>query len=213
MFEPRRPVSQRYRCTLSHPLTRLGGQYRILSLVGDNQRVLDVGCATGYLGEVLRRTKGCRVTGIDVDQEAVAIAAGVLDAALVWDVEEGDPPLHDERFDRIILGDVLEHLKRPDKALARLAGYLAPEGLIIASVPNIGYLPARLRVTLGQFDYQDLGHFDRTHLRFFTRRSVRQLFELSGLKITKLFYTGLPALLPVWPTLLAAKFVIVAQCP
>lgn len=196
---------------LSHPLAWLGSQHRILSLVQSGETVLDVGCATGYLGEALRRAKGCRVVGVDIDAAAAIRAAEVLDEAFVWDIESDDPlPVPQGVFDRIILGDVLEHLRRPDRALARLVAYLREGGTMIASIPNVGYLPVRVSIVLGRFEYQDLGHFDRTHLRFFTRKTAMRLFELSGLRVLRMYNTGIAAVIPLWPTLLAAKFVLVA---
>jgi methionine biosynthesis protein MetW len=212
MFEPRRSVSDRYVSTLAHPLARFGSQYRIVSLVKPGQRVLDVGCATGYLGAVLRRSKGCYVVGIDIDEEAIQVAAKVLDEAFVWDIEQGIPAmLSGLTFDCVILGDVLEHLRRPDLVLKTLVNVLDEEGLVIAAIPNAVYLTVRLKILLGQFEYQDTGHFDRTHLRFFTRRTARRLFEEAGLEVLRIYPTGPAAILPVWTNLLAAKFVLVGR--
>lgn len=211
MFEPARPIADRYRSTLSHPLARLGSQYQMIAMIGSGQRVLDVGCATGYWGGALKKQKSCHVVGIDIDQEAVRVASQLLDAAYVWDLEQESLPPLEQRFDWIVLGDVLEHLRRPDRVLGRLVNLLENDGTIVAAVPNIGYLPARLRVALGYFEYEDTGHFDRTHLRFFTRKTVVQLFESSGLRVIHLSYTGLPAIMPIWPSLLAAKFLVVAK--
>src|SRR5215216_2222425 len=93
----------------------------IIELVGHNKRVLDVGTSTGYLAEVLA-TRGCRVTGIELDPDAARRAEERCERVVVGDVETLDvqEELGGEHFDVIVFGDVLEHLRDPLRTLERL---------------------------------------------------------------------------------------------
>lgn len=159
----------------------------IAELVGTDKRVLDVGCATGYLAAVLAG-RGCEVVGIEVDPEAASRAEEHCERVLVGDVEEMDleRDLEGEAFDVILFGDVLEHLKDPSRALERLGPFLREGGEVVASIPNVAHGSVRLALLQGEFRYRRLGLMDDTHLRFFTRESVERLFEEARLLITEL---------------------------
>ena len=164
----------------------------LLAAVADGSRVLDVGCASGYLGGILQE-RGCALTGIEADPEAAAAApfrviTGDLDDPGVRS-EVGGP------FDAILCGDVLEHLAGPAATLAWLATLLAPDGIVVVSVPNIGHWTGRRALVLGRFPQEDHGLFDRTHLRWFTRASARALVEGAGLRVVAEGFT--PAPLPL----------------
>ena len=162
----------------------------IVDLVGTGKRVLDVGCATGYLAEILAR-RGCEVAGIEADPDAARRAEEFCEKVLVGDVEEMDleSKLEGETFDVIVFGDVLEHLKDPARALGRLEPFLRDEGYVVASIPNVAHGSVRLALLRGEFRYRRLGLMDDTHLRFFTRQSVERLFEDAGFLITGLMRT------------------------
>jgi O-antigen biosynthesis protein len=163
----------------------------ILELVGTGKRVLDVGCATGYLAKVLAG-RGCEVVGIEVDPDAARRAGEFCEKVLVGDVEKMDleSQLEGDAFDVIVFGDVLEHLKYPARALERLGPFLREEGYVVASIPNVAHGSVRLALLLrGEFRYRRLGLMDDTHLRFFTRESVEQLLEDTGFLITSLMRT------------------------
>ena len=100
-----------------------------------------------------------------------------------------------DRFDAIVFGDVLEHLNDPLAALRLAIASLAPAGLVLVSVPNVAHLFVRLSLLLGRFDYADRGILDRTHLRFFTRRTFLSLLAEAGLVVETLRVT--PAPLPL----------------
>ena len=163
----------------------------IVELVGTGKRVLDVGCATGYLANVLAG-RGCEVVGIEVDPDAARRAEEFCEKVLVGDVEEMDleSQLEGDAFDVIVFGDVLEHLKYPARALERLEPFLRDEGHVVASIPNVAHGSVRLALLLrGEFRYRRLGLIDDTHLRFFTRESVERLLEDAGFLITSLMRT------------------------
>ena len=127
----------------------------------------------------------------------------------------------------VLLGDVLEHLVDPAAALRGMHALLTPGGVVIASIPNVACWPARLALARGTFDYADFGIFDRTHLRFFTRRTARALAGEAGFRVEAelfapverapgLLRRTLPLatdvvykrLMRVWPELLAQQFVL-----
>ncbi len=207
MFEHAEGGTDLYRPTRSGVLARWRTHYRVAKLVGGGGKVLDVGCGPGYLAEELKK-KNNYVVGIEVDEASAAAAKAICDEVKVADLEGlAELPYAAGFFDVIVFSDVLEHLARPDLALARLGHYLAPEGKIVAAIPNVAWAPVRLGLLFGRFDYQEKGHLDKGHLRFFTLRTVKQLFVTSGYKIVTLDYVGLP----IPATLLAMKFLIVAK--
>jgi GT2 family glycosyltransferase/2-polyprenyl-3-methyl-5-hydroxy-6-metoxy-1,4-benzoquinol methylase len=141
-------------------------------------RVLDVGCATGALGAVLKAA-GSFVVGVEVDADAARVASSLLDEVLVGDVES--EPFFDQfpaaSFDAVLFGDVLEHLRRPEAALERVRRLLRPGGVVVASIPNVAHAAVRLALLSGAFDYSPTGLLDETHIRFFTRATVKKLFD------------------------------------
>lgn len=159
---------------------------RIFDSVPDGSEVLDVGCARGELGSLLREKKSCRVTGIELDPGFAAEARGRLDRVLVGPAESGTlwDELGDADFDVIVCADVLEHLPSPESVLNLAAARLRPGGRLIVSLPNIATWRLRKQLLLGHFEYTDEGIMDRTHLRFYTRDSGLRLIESCGFRVT-----------------------------
>jgi 2-polyprenyl-3-methyl-5-hydroxy-6-metoxy-1,4-benzoquinol methylase len=152
--------------------------------------VLDVGAAQGLLSRELT-ARGWRVTAIEGDGEAAAAGAAACERMIVADLDRGVPPL-EGAFDAIVCGDVLEHLREPTPVLAALTRQLAPGGDVVVSVPNIAHLWVRLSLAAGRFEYAERGILDRTHLRFFTRRSLGALLAGAGLRVVRLTATPAP---------------------
>jgi 2-polyprenyl-3-methyl-5-hydroxy-6-metoxy-1,4-benzoquinol methylase len=153
-------------------------------------RVLEIGCGEGRLGARLRE-RGLEVHGVEAVPAAAAAAARVLDRATCADVERTAldyPPAH---FQLLLCGDVLEHLVDPWGVLARLQRLCAPGAWLLCSVPNAQYFPVSLGLLRGRFDYRDAGVLDRTHLRFFTRRTAKALVEGAGFAVA-----AMPAVYP-----------------
>jgi 2-polyprenyl-3-methyl-5-hydroxy-6-metoxy-1,4-benzoquinol methylase len=161
--------------------------------VGTGQRVLDVACGDGQLAEELTRA-GNRVSGIDIVAEPKH--AGIMEQYVRCDLADGMEPaveqLGDARFDCILLMDILEHLPEPERVLRACRKLLAPQGQIIVSVPNIANVTIRARLLMGRFEYADRGILDRTHLRFYTRKSSRRLLRNTGYEITRQAMTNIP---------------------
>jgi 2-polyprenyl-3-methyl-5-hydroxy-6-metoxy-1,4-benzoquinol methylase len=160
----------------------------LISLVpAEATRILDVGCGAGRLGQALKMERARYVAGIELHESSAAIAATVLDKVLCASVsavpleEVGTP----SSFDCIIFGDILEHLLDPWEAMRRFVTLLAPNGVVVASIPNIAHLSVIRGLMRGRWEYGERGLLDRTHLRFFTYRSIRELFQQAGLEIVR----------------------------
>lgn len=147
------------------------------------QLILDVGCGAGALGSELKSSRTIQVHGIEPSKQAANIASERLDCVWNCSVEDALPELQDGRYDCIILADVLEHLHNPDNVLSALLDKLHAEGCVVASLPNVQNWAVVVDLLQGRWDYSSEGILDRTHLRFFTRRSVCELVWNAGLRI------------------------------
>ncbi len=158
-----------------------GVHAKALIFVGTKKRVLEIGCASGQLSRRLAENE-CDVIGIEIDKECAEVAKKYCRAVSVCDIETiEDFPYHD--FDFILLLDVLEHLRSPLSLLMRLKTYLRDGGSIVVSLPNVANWKVRWDILFGRFEYSEYGILDRTHLRFFTEKSAREIMQDAGLDI------------------------------
>lgn len=157
---------------------------QLVMLTGRNKRVLEVGPATGYVTEVLRR-RGCQVTAVENDPAAAEVAEKFCERIIVGDIEEIDFPqtFGEEQFDVVMFGDVLEHLVDPKGALEKVRPLLRAGGCVVASIPNVAHASVRVMLLDGKFVYTEKGLLDHTHLRFFTKSGIETLFEEAGYRI------------------------------
>jgi len=164
---------------------------QIIKRVPPGSKVLEMGCATGFMSHYLKEELGCAVTGVDIDPEAVEKAQAHCDRVICADVEDQGwwSELNEERFDIITCADIIEHLKNPNLFLSTIRQYLMPEGLLLASIPNGAHASIRLELLGGELVYEDEGLLDRTHLHLFTLGAIRSLFSKSGYQLTELAYT------------------------
>jgi 2-polyprenyl-3-methyl-5-hydroxy-6-metoxy-1,4-benzoquinol methylase len=148
-------------------------------------KVLDVGCSNGQTGKrLLELGKARWVTGIEFVPERGEAARAHLNEVYVGDVESMSFDWQAGAFDCFIFGDVLEHLSDPWQLLKRLQPFLATDGMIVASIPNVKHMPVLLDLLLrDEWLYVESGVLDITHLRFFTRKTAIRLFEQSGYKV------------------------------
>jgi len=158
---------------------------RLLRLVDNNKSVLEIGCASGVQSKVLVEVLGCNVTGIEIDAAAAEEARRFCDSVIVGDIEQLDlaAAIGDRQYDVVILADVLEHLKYPENVLEKIKPFLADDGYVVASIPNIVHASIIYEMTKGNFDYRKFGLLDDTHIRFFTKKTIYQVFERSGFAI------------------------------
>lgn len=192
-------------------------------------RILDVGCASGYLGRILRE-KGHHLTGIESDAVAAGEARAYYDAFHLDDIETFSFPYRRE-FDYILFADVLEHLRDPAAVLRRAVPALTDSGKVIVSVPNIANWIIRLSLLFGRFDPTDRGILDKTHLHFFTLRTLRKMMREVSCRVLDVTPTPVPLQLALpfteakafaplhtllygltrsWKTIFAYQFVVTA---
>lgn len=165
-------------------------RYEVMELIDPASRlILDVGCASGVLGASLKQKQGATVWGVEYQPEAAQRAAECLDKVIPGTIEAALTQLPENYFDTIICADVLEHLVDPWAVLAELKNKLRSGGQLVASIPNVRHWSVLLNLLEGHWQYRDFGLLDRTHLRFFTRESIIQLFEGAGLRLTELYGT------------------------
>jgi methionine biosynthesis protein MetW len=151
-------------------------------------RVLDVGCGTGAMAKLLVDTCGVTIVGVepDPDRAALAQARGLEVHRRVF---EGSWIENLGRFDVVLFADVLEHLAEPAVPLRLAHTVLNRGGYVIASVPNVAHWTVRWELLRGRFDYAAHGIMDSTHLRWFTERSLRRLFQATGYRVEDLGVT------------------------
>lgn len=147
----------------------------------DARIILDIGCGEGDFGELIKRQSNAEVWGIELSSQAAEKARVRLDRVYEGNIELDQFDLPEEYFDCIVFNDVLEHLWYPWDVLKQMRKLLKNHGYVLASIPNIRYLGQVKKLMLqGDWDYEPWGILDRTHLRFFTLKSVKKLFEQTG---------------------------------
>ncbi len=172
--------------------SKYSNHYYARQLVGAGNRVLEINANSGALAEDLVRN-GNQVMGAgDAPPEDASAYASYVQCDLERGIPAAGSEWQDGSFDRILLLDVLEHLKAPEPLLADCRRLLSERGALIVSTPNIANITVRLALLFGRFPYADRGILDWTHLRFFTRRTIRQLLEDSGFAVTGMRATVIP---------------------
>ncbi|MBH50264.1 MAG: hypothetical protein CMG69_05905 [Candidatus Marinimicrobia bacterium] len=162
----------------------------IQALVNPNsQKILDVGCASGMFGSQIKEKLSAEVWGIEPVEEIGEKAKEVIDKVFIGRIEDHICQLPDKYFDSIIFSDVLEHLEDPYSILDIIKEKLSNDGEIIASIPNVRHWSVLKGLLEGKWEYQDAGILDRTHLRFFTKSSIKKMFQNAGYKITNISAT------------------------
>ncbi len=182
----------------------------VRSMVGGNREVLDIGCGEGDFAAELKRS-GNRITGVDLLPQPANTA--VFEQYFSADLDDGISAvvkaLGDKRFDRVLLLDILEHLRSPDRILTECHTLLDSHGQLIVSLPNIANITIRFMLLFGRFDYTERGILDRTHLRFFTRKTARRFLRENGYEIVQERSTVMPVelVLGLAPTSLPMRIV------
>lgn len=182
----------------------------IPTLISSHKSVLDVGCNTGFLAKTLVK-KNIVTDGIDINKAALKIAIKYCRDVFVRDLFTGKLGIPKKKYDYIIFADVLEHLPRPDLVLIDAKKYLAKNGEIIISLPNIARFEIRLSLLLGKFNYTDDYILSEDHLRFFTKKSGVKFIEQCGYRVKRTIPTGLGHMIGILDTLTAVQFIFVCS--
>lgn len=162
----------------------------LLKQVPRSSRILEVGIGCGCIGKQLFG-HNLKITAIEKDGALAEYARGYYDNIFICDIDRENLPSL-ELFDFIILFDILEHLSDSLNVLERMAGLLKENGRLIISIPNIANWVIRLKLLFGNFDYSDRGILDRTHLRFFTFMTAKELIQEARLEIIDCHFTPIP---------------------
>lgn len=209
----------------SHDLLR-----RRIQALPTGLRLLDLGAAGGHLGRAVR-SRCAFLAGVEPDAALPPTAREGYDdwrAAEALSCGDWSAP-----FDAVVCADVLEHLPRPEELLDRIRGWMRDGGALLVSLPNVANVTVRAAVLAGRFPYADRGILDRTHLRFYTRRSASELLGAAGFSVRSIAATAMPyelalpalanapwaaptrafasASARIWPTLFGYQFVIDAE--
>jgi len=154
---------------------------------GKPEKILEAGCGSGNFGAALKEKFNAEITGIELFESAAKEAITKLDKVICGNLEEKIDNAENNYYDLIIFNDVLEHLYDPWAILKKSAEKLAKGGKVVASIPNIRHLYTMFDIVIKKdFKYTDAGILDKTHLRFFTKKSIIRMFDECGYKIIKI---------------------------
>ena len=159
-------------------------------LVPEQSRVLDIGCSTGYLGYWLIQTRGCTVDGVEANEADLVATRKRLHRVYAADVEQpGWEAQIPDQYDVILMMDVIEHLRCPDRVLRAVRPLLSPNGIVIINVPNVANWRVRFELLRGRWDYRVTGLLDRTHVYFYTQQTLKQLIVNNGFVVDTILPT------------------------
>jgi 2-polyprenyl-3-methyl-5-hydroxy-6-metoxy-1,4-benzoquinol methylase len=156
-----------------------------------SKKIIEVGCSSGALAREFKKTSPhCHWTGIEVDPTYAEMAQRHCDKSIVLDIEAAPASFWEEAKDADcwIFSDVLEHLKDPWAILKLIGGNVTKTGSVLACIPNAQHWSIQARLSFGDLRYESSGLLDRTHLRWFTRQTIIEMFDQSGFQIT----SGMP---------------------
>jgi len=153
----------------------------------DTYKTLDIGCASGSFSAQLKKVFNAETWGIEMVEQVALVARGRLDKVLIGSFDDVYKDLPKKYFDCIFFNDVLEHMVNPEDCLTKVKENLAPGKFIIASIPNIRHINTLKGLLIKKdWKYTDSGIMDRTHLRFFTKKSIIRMFDSCGYKIEQI---------------------------
>lgn len=167
-----------------------GARLDFVAALPDNTgaSIIEIGCGDGSTGAaVIAAGKCANYTGVEIAPSVADTARGVLHEVITGNVETLELPFETESVDAVIMSEVLEHLADPWTVVARLHSLLRPGGLFLASSPNVAHHRIIRNLIAGRWDLTESGPMDRTHLRWFTPRTYRKMFEDAGFEIV---YSG-----------------------
>jgi len=163
----------------------------VVRMVGQNKRALELGCGPGSITKILAERGGCRVTGIELDRDAIERVKPYCEVVMQADLNSDQWPLlltNSGKFDVVLAADVLEHLYDPWSALKRMVAFINESGCLVLSLPHVGHAAIMSCLYNGDFGYRDWGLLDRTHIRFFGLKNIEDLFAQAALKVIDVKY-------------------------
>jgi len=162
-----------------------GDRNEMLKYIPDGTRAtLDIGCGYGRFSAMVKERFGAETWAVEIDKQAATEAAKRLNKVINADVTQSLDEIPDNYFGCIIFNDVLEHLADPYSLLVGMKKKLTDKGVIVASIPNVRYYRNLIDLVLkGNWDYQEAGTLDKSHLRFFTYKSILKMFEQLGFEV------------------------------
>jgi len=166
-----------------------------IKMIPDNSTVLEIGCATGFMSEYLKKEKKCFVYGIEYNESQAKLAKKKCDLLLCGGIDDAkiqgnlDRYVKEkQKFDVIFMSQVIEHIAYPDKALIKLKDWLSNDGALIISTVIVTHWKSRLRLLFGKWEYEEYGLFDNTHLRFFNVNGFEKMLINAGYEIVDAGY-------------------------
>jgi 2-polyprenyl-3-methyl-5-hydroxy-6-metoxy-1,4-benzoquinol methylase len=159
---------------------------RVVRMVGQGKRVLEIGAGPGSITKILHNACGCRVTALEIDPTAIEKLAPYCEQVCQADLNDPDWPrgiAQLGRFDVVVAADVLEHVNHPPAVLGAMKEFLREGGHLVISLPHAGHSAVHACLFDENFEYRDWGLLDRTHIRFFGLKNIQSLFEEAALKI------------------------------
>ena len=167
----------------------------LLKLIPKNaKKIIEVGCSSGALAREYKKINaGCEYIGIEISSDYGELAKKYCDKVIIGDIEEYSLDFYNQNsnVDCWIFADVLEHLKDPWEILRKINSVLLQGGSVVACIPNIQHWSIQAKISTGDFRYQDIGLLDRTHLRWFTRKTIIELFEQTGFELQEFKYRNI----------------------
>ena len=150
------------------------------------RRIIEIGCSSGALAREFKKISPTAFyLGVEIEPSYAELAKRYCDEALVLNIEQADDVFWNSQGDKDcwVFGDTLEHLVNPWKVLGHIYQCLPVGGVVVACIPNAQHWSVQARLSIGDFRYEDDGILDRTHLRWFTRQTIIEMFHQAGFEI------------------------------
>ena len=167
----------------------------LLKLIPKNiKKIIEVGCSSGALAKEYKKINaGCEYIGIEISSDYGGLAKRYCDKVIIGDIEVYPLDFYNQNsdVDCWIFADVLEHLKDPWEILRKINSVLPQRGSVVACIPNVQHWSVQAKISTGDFRYQDIGLLDRTHLRWFTRKTIIELFEQTDFELQEFKYRNI----------------------
>lgn len=156
-----------------------------------SKNLIEVGCSSGALAREFKKlVPDADYRGVEIDADFAELARRHCNIVTVLNIESADEKFWSDNGDRNcwIFGDTLEHLQNPWRILKKINEVAPIDGVVVACIPNAQHWSLQVRLSIGDFRYENSGLMDRMHLRWFTRQTIVELFDQAGFSIE----AGLP---------------------